>query len=249
MTTAIVLAAGLGRRLQVPGDLPKWLAPIGDGCPADVQLAAFAEVPAIEEVVVVVGPRAAAVDAHLEPWRDRLRIRTLPNPSHDSLNNWFSLLLPLREELPGDLLVANSDLYAAPGWLADTARRLIASGAEAALAIDRERPIVEEAMKVGIDQHDHIERIGKRGVERPRGEYVGMSWWTPAAAAGLRQHLEAYVDAPAARDNWYEHGIDDHLRAGAPYLAVSVPSVDWVEIDDPTDLEIALRLAAAREAR
>ncbi len=247
MTTAIVLAAGLGRRLQLPDDVPKWLAPVGDGCPADVQLSALAELAGVEEVLVVVGPGADLVEAHVAPWRARLSIRLLPNPCHDSLNNWYSLLLPLREHLTGDVLVLNSDLYAAPAWLADTARHLVSCGAPAALAIDRERPIVDEAMKVAIDARDEVQRIGKRGVDDPRGEYVGMSWWTEDAAAVLRDHLEAYVGVDAARDNWYEHGIDDDLRSGGRYLAVRVPSVDWVEIDDPGDLAIALRLATGPE--
>lgn len=243
MTTAVVLAAGLGKRLQSATLLPKWLTPVGSTCPATEQLAALAAA-SPREVVVVVGPQAESVQEHVSPWHDRLAIRLLENPLHDVLNNWYSLLLALREVAPGDdVLVLNSDLFASGPWLADAAARLVACGQPAALGLDVERPLTDEAMKASATD-GLVARIGKVGVDDPVGEYVGISWWSAAAASELAGHLATYVDRDGAANNWYEHGIDDHLRSGASYAAVPVPSVDWVEIDDPTDLALAVALAA-----
>jgi choline kinase len=241
MTTAVVLAAGLGKRLQTATVLPKWLAPVGRTTPAEQQLEALASAPPTE-VIAVVGPRADAIEAHVAPWRDRLRIRLLENPLHDVRNNWYSLLLAL-EDLAGrdDVLVLNSDLFADAAWLAEAARRLLDCGQPAALGLDTIRPLTDEAMKVSV-AGGLAQRIGKVGVDDPEGEYVGISWWSAAAADELAGYLRAYLDRPDAADHWYEHGIDDHLHDGGAYAAVPVPSVDWVEIDDPTDLAAAVEL-------
>jgi choline kinase len=243
MTTAVVLAAGVGKRLQTATLLPKWLAPVGATTPAAQQLDSLALAPP-REVVVVVGPKADAVEAFVEPYRDRLSIRLLPNPLHDVRNNWYSMLLALDDlGAEDDVLLFNSDLFAAHAWLADAAARLVACGAPAGLGLDLERPLTEEAMKVSA-RDGRCRRIGKVGVDDPVGEYVGISWWSASAAAELRSHLAAFLDRDDAVGHWYEHGIDDHLEAGATYAAVPVPSMDWVEIDDPADLARAVELAA-----
>jgi choline kinase len=243
-TTAIVLAAGLGRRLSPATPLPKWLAPAGATTPCEQQLGACAGLP-LREVVAVVGPGLAAIDDAVAPWRDRLSIRLLENPLHHVRNNWYSVLLALESVAPDDdVLVFNSDLFAAASWLREAGERLLACGEPAGLGLDVERPLTDEAMKCSAED-GLVRRIGKVGVDQPRGEYVGISWWSAASAAELHGHLARFLDEDGAVDNWYEHGVDDHLRAGARYAAVPVPSVDWVEIDDPSDLEVAIRLAAA----
>ncbi|MDQ2650312.1 MAG: NTP transferase domain-containing protein [Actinomycetota bacterium] len=250
MTTAVILAAGVGKRLATETLLPKWLAPVGDGTPCREQLDSLVLTGPDEVVAVVgVGDPAAAVERYVEPWRDRLSIRLLENPLHDVRNNWYSLLLAL-EDLDGgdDVLVFNSDLFAAAEWLAEAARRLVTCGEPAALGLDMERPLTDEAMKVSVE-HDRCRRIGKVGVDQPKGEYVGISWWSADSAEELRKLLAAYLDQPDAVNNWYEHGIDDHLVAGASYAAVAMPSMDWVEIDDPSDLAAARSLATSTSPR
>ncbi len=241
MTTAVVLAAGVGKRLRTATLLPKWLAPVGTTTPCEQQLDSLVLAPP-REVVVLVGPQPDAVEEAVAPWRDRLEIRLVENPLHDVRNNWFSMLLALEQlGAEDDVLLFNSDLFASSPWLADAAARLLACGAPAALGLDVERPLTDEAMKVAAAD-GRCSKIGKVGVDEPVGEYVGISWWSAAAAAELAPYLAAYLGRDDAVNNWYEHGIDDHLAAGATYAAVPVPSVDWVEIDDPTDLAKAVEL-------
>lgn len=241
MTVAVVLAAGVGRRLNHP--VPKWLAPVANLCPAAVQLPAIVS-SGITEVLVVVGPQIDAVRRYLEPWQEDLNLRLIVNEQHATLNNWYSLLHALWVVPPGDVLVLNSDLFAAPAWLAQTVSQITASTTEAALAIDQIRPLTDEAMKVEVNDSQQVRRIGKLGLDSATGEYVGMSWWTESAALALRGHLEQYIERPGAENNWYEHAIDDHLQAGGRYAVVPVPSTAWVEIDEPADLEVATALAA-----
>lgn len=244
MTDVVVLAAGLGRRLASVTALPKWLTPVGDTCPADAHLAAFVRA-GIDRTLVVVGDQPAPILDRLAPWRDRLAVEVVANDRSADRNNWYSLLLGLDAWLAAaapddDVAVVNSDLYAAPTWF----EKLLGSvaGAGAALAVDPERGRTDEAMKVAVGHDGLVTAIGKVGVPEPDGEYVGLAWFDHAAARGLRAELAAFLDQPARADHWYEHGIAEHLAAGAPYRAVPVPSSDWVEIDDEADLAAARRL-------
>jgi choline kinase len=101
-------------------------------------------------------------------------------------------------------------------------------------------------MKVELDSTtETVVRIGKVGIERPGGEYVGLTHLSGGAARELAAVLEGFVEDPARADHWYEHAIQCHLDAGADYGAVDVPSGEWVEIDDEADLVAARRLRVA----
>ena len=245
MTDVVVLAAGLGRRLAGVAQVPKWLIPVNGSCPADAHLQAFVAAE-VDRVHVVVSPDSASIARHVAPWEDRLELELVPNPHAADRNNWYSLLLGLDAWRAGpgrDVVVVNSDLFARGEWFTALLREITSTGLPAALAVDRARGRTEEAMKVELDSAgDAVGAIGKVGIERPEGEYVGLAWWERAAAEELRAVLAAFEDQPDRVDNWYEHGIQQHLDAGARYAAADVPSSDWVEIDDERDLEAARRL-------
>ena len=121
MTDAIVLAAGMGRRLAGATDGPKWLAPVGGSCPAEVQLGAF-EAAGIRRIMVVTSPSPSAIAAAVEPWLDRLDIELVQNEHAHDRNNWYSLHLGLDRWLAtgGDeVVLVNSDLYAGVDWFID----------------------------------------------------------------------------------------------------------------------------------
>lgn len=246
MTAAVVLAAGVGRRLAGVADVPKWLLPVRDGtpsCPAESQLQALSSSETIESVYVVVGTQVAPIQRAVDRWAADVSVELVENPHATTRNNWYSLLLGLDRVLAqghGEVAVLNSDVYAGAAWIADSLTRCRRSEG-AALVIDPAKGKTDEAMKVSV-HGDRIERIGKVGVDVPAGEYVGLSWWSAASATEYVGHLRRYLDDPACSDNWYEHAIDDHLRAGGDYRLVAPPDSTWVEIDDAADLEVARRL-------
>jgi choline kinase len=248
VTTAVVLAAGLGRRLGTGS--PKWLVPIGSASPAAVQLDALAAA-GVERVVVVVGDQADAIGAAAAEHRAGGGVELVANDLHAVRNNWWSLAVALRHLGSGtDVLLLNSDLYASPAWLARSIDDVLRAGrgTDAALAVDVRKPLTDEAMKVSI-RDGAVRRIGKRDVESPGGEYIGLAWWSAPAAEALATILEGFALDEACADHWYEHAIDAHLVAGADYRVVPTPSSAWVEIDDPADLDLARALAVDRTVR
>lgn len=242
MTRAVVLAAGMGRRLADHSDLPKWLTPVAHTCPADQQLEALAGA-GLTSVTTVVSPAASSLDAKAAAWGERLEVQLLVNEQADTLNNWYSLLTALEvpDGVEEDLVVLNSDLFAPATWFATAIADLSAASAEAALAIDPTRGRTDEAMKVRVED-GHVREIGKHPMPSTAGEYVGAAWWSAAAAEELREILRSFLSDPGRVDNWYEHAIQVHLEMGSRYEAVAVPNDGWVEIDDGEDLKAAIEL-------
>lgn len=249
MSTLVVLAAGLGRRLAAQTTRPKWLVPINHLTPAAVHLEAAAAAE-IERMLVVVSGDDHTIAPAVAPWSEALAIELVPNDRAHDRNNWYSLLLGLERWGAGggdDVMILNSDLVARPGWFTDLVAALRASDAPASLAVDHQRGRTDEAMKVGIGAGGRVDSIGKVGVSVPAGEYVGMAHWTRPAAEELSEHLRSFASEPGRADCWYEHAIDEHLRAGGEYAAVPVPSSEWVEIDDGQDLAVARALPGLGE--
>jgi choline kinase len=180
-----------------------------------------------------------------------LRERRLPgecilhNEEFTALNNWYSVLLALREcaaETPDRIFVLNSDLFAPVATYRDFVTRSRASGAEACLAVDGVRPLTDEAMKVQVE-HGRIVDIGKVGVSSPSGEYIGMLMLDGNAAGLLREAMEEWLVEGTDPAAWYETVIRERLLSRAVCRPIEVGGEPWVEIDDLADLEAARAVA------
>jgi choline kinase len=247
----IILAAGRGSRLgALAEDRSKWLLEVEGGTIAERQLAALRD-PALSNgssavgtALVVTGHASDATERFLRSHGDAC-VRAVHNPDYATLNNWYSLLVGLRE-IPcadGDrVVVLNADLFAEPAWIASFLSDSARTGAEALIAVDLERALTDESMKVAA-QGDLLERIGKVEVDEPVGEYVGMLMARGRALADLRRTLEGFVGRDDAIDRWYEAAVGITAQRGTPWTVWATPSSDWVEIDDDADYERARSLS------
>jgi choline kinase len=248
----VILAAGVGRRLAPFNDgLPKWLTPIAGRPIADRQLEALEAVLDTGDCVVVVGGhRIDDVRRWLRTRGSPLTLHVIDNDDYEASDNWYSLLVGLRflrgQRWSGPVVVLNGDLCAAPSWYEQLVRRT-GPGPDGYgwVAVDCERDLTEEAMKVSTrrDRHGRLvcERIGKVGVEDATAEYVGMVSLAPPSWERLRSTLETYIDQPSMSDAWYEAGLQVLMDDGLLF-PWSVPSPRWVEIDDGADLARAQHL-------
>ena len=240
----VVLAAGRGSRLGGLGEeTPKWLLQVGDRTIADRHLEGVtAAGDAVASIRVVTGHAAAAIDAWLAERPED--VGTVFNPEYAEINNWWSVLRALRE-LPedGPVVVINSDLLVAPSAVADFLRDVAAGEHEAMLAVDLERRLTDESMKVSSTPESTLRRIGKVGIEDPVGEYIGILAARGDALRALREKLETFVDVPESVNEWYEGAVGRCAAEGVPWHVWPVPPGDWVEIDDDADYETAQALA------
>jgi choline kinase len=254
----VILAAGRGSRLGPLASTPKWLLEVAGTTIADRHLAALGDPlrsngsVAAASAVVVTGHAREQIERFLRS-RDDSVVRAVHNPEYARLNNWYSLLVGLRSLPCSDddrLVVLNADLFAEPEWLAAFLSASATTSAESLIAVDVERQLTGESMKVSarpgqLDDVRLLDKIGKTGVDEPVGEYVGMLMARGQVLAALRRTLEGFVGRPDAVDQWYEGAVGITALEGAPWSVWATPSGAWVEIDDDGDYESAHELCAS----
>jgi choline kinase len=238
----IVLAAGGGVRLRpLTDDLPKTLLQV-DGERSILELAlGNLRAVGITDAALVLGHAAEAVTSRIGALEGRygMRLTSLFNPRYAEWNNAYSLWLAREWFAEGALLVNGDTVHPA-----SVEERLLAArgAAPLLLAIDDEKPLGEEEMKVLLDGRGRLERINKAlDPEGAHGEYIGVSLIEPEAAARLTQALAATFERDPGL--YYEDGYQELVDHGGVAVGVPIGSVDWVEVDNHDDL------ARAREIR
>jgi len=242
----VVLAAGRGSRLgALGGETPKWLLPVGGRPIADRHLEGIAAAgDRVASVRVVTGHAAPAITDFLAGRGDAPAIEVVANPDFEELNNWWSLLLALRD-LPasGPVVVLNGDLLTDPAWISSFVADVLDGPDDGVLAVDTQRALTDESMKVSLTPDGRLARIGKVGVPDAVGEYVGMLAVRGHLVGALRARLEEFVGRPEAANEWYEGAIGRTAADGEAWRIWATPGTGWVEIDDDDDLSAAEALA------
>src|SRR5678815_3931405 len=160
----LVLAAGAGRRLRPYTDtLPKALVPVdGETTILDIALRNLAAVE-LTDVTVVVGYRAEAVQERQAALEERhgVRLTLVHNDKAEEWNNCYSLWLARDHFAQGALLVNGDTVHPV-----EIERLLLAAhqqeGAPGVLlALDDQKPLAEEEMKVTLDAKGWVQRITK----------------------------------------------------------------------------------------
>ena len=236
----LVLAAGQAQRLRpLTADLPKTLLPVaGDATILDLTLANLHAV-GIVEAVIVTGFAAERIEARAPELERRhgVRLELVRNDRPD-WNNAYSLWIA-REAFRGGALLVNGDTVHP---VAVEERLLAARGPGLLLAVDDEKTLGDEEMKVLLSPDGDVQRINK-AVDPPsaQGEYIGLTLIEPGAAEALAQALEATW----RRDTtlYYEDGFQAYVDAGGEARAASIGTVAWVEVDDHADLARAREIA------
>jgi choline kinase len=237
----MVLAAGAGRRLQpLTDDLPKTLLAVdGERTILDIALANLKHV-GLEEVVVVTGFAAHRI-TELQPALERrhgVRLDLVFNPKAEEWNNAYSLWCA-REALAEGVMLVNGDTVH-PASVEE--RVLAARGADLVLAVDDEKPLGDEEMKLHLTPDGFMDRINKAlDPATAQGEYIGVTLIEPAAAAPLADALEATWRRDPGL--YYEDGFQELADRGGRIGIAPIGRVDWVEVDDHADLARAREVA------
>jgi choline kinase len=237
----MVLAAGAGKRLgEDTRDLPKTLLPVDGGRTIlDVALANLRRA-GLERAVVVTGFAAGRIDERKDELEDRhdIEIELCFNPKAEVWNNAYSLWIA-REYFPEGVLLVNGDTVH-PATVEESL--LAARGEPIVIAVDDEKSLGEEEMKVHVTGEGLLDRINKSlDPATAQGEYIGLTLVEPQAADELASALEATW----RRDPqlYYEDGFQEFADRGGRVGTAPIGTVEWVEVDDHADLERAREVA------
>lgn len=237
----LVLAAGAGRRLRPHTDrLPKALVPIAEGVTIlDITLANFAAI-GLTQAAIVVGCHGERIIEQVDRYQSEtgLVITIVENDRAKIWNNAYSLWTA-RDCLRGGAIVANGDtlhpMSVQHGLLrADR-------GDAVRLAIDTEKVLGDEEMKVALDGAGSVRHVSKGLPHDADGEFIGVSLVPPAIAGLLVDALERTWRADPSR--YYEDAYQLLAVELDAVRAVPVGSVPWTEVDDAADLAVAKELA------
>lgn len=239
----LVLAAGAGRRLRPHTDtVPKTLVPVdGETTILDIALANLASLD-FDTVGVVVGYAAQAIEDRVPSLESRynVRISLLHNDKAEEWNNAYSLWLA-RDLLADGALMINGDTVHPP--TVEQALLAARTGSGVCLAVDAEKPLADEEMKVAVDDNGLLQRITKKmPPEQAYGEYMGVTLIEPDAAQPLASALQATWERDP--DLYYEDGYQEMVDRGERVRTTRIPpGTAWVEVDDTADLERARTIA------
>ena len=241
----MVLAAGAGRRLRPYTDtLPKALVPVdGETTILDIGLANLAAV-GLVDVAVVVGYRAEEVASRQAALEERhgVRLTLVHNDRAEEWNNCYSLWLAREHFAQGALLVNGDTVHpvSVEQTLLAAAEQPDAAGV--LLALDTEKTLAEEEMKVTLDGAGAMRRITKlMDPAEADGEYIGATLIQPGAAAELAGALESTWRRDP--DLYYEDGYQTLVDAGGRVGVAPIGTVSWVEVDNHDDLAKAREIA------
>jgi len=237
---AVILSAGQGSRLlPLTAERPKCLLPLGPKSLIEWQIGVLSRC-GVDDIVVVVGFRAALVEALLAGLeRPGLRLRTLLNPFYNVADNLGSCWLA-RQEMAGDFLLLNGDTLFESAVL----QRLLQSPpAPITVTIDRKGAYDADDMKVHLDGTRLLE-IGKTlPPARTDGESIGLLSFRGDGPGLFVEAIDRAMRVSEGLKSFYLKVIDQ-LATSHRVETASIEGLAWGEVDYPADLQRAEQLVA-----
>lgn len=235
-TTAIILAAGVGKRFGAEmNDRPKALLEVG-GETLIGRLVRQLRAGGVERIVIVVGHRGELIEQALVGIPGVSFLHNSEYRRGAILSLWTA-----REHLGGPALVMDADVFLPSEMML----RLLRSTHDNCFLLDG------SAAATGEEQMLHVRDGRVTDIARnPRGEWdllgesVGFLKLGAGGAGVLRELLDARV-AAGVKDIEHEEVYPEFLARVVTGFE-RVDDLDWTEIDFPEDLERARALASGR---
>jgi len=247
---AIILAAGMGRRLgEFTAENTKCMLPVNGHRLIDRMLGQLAELH-LERIVIVTGYAGASLRNHIDSRWASLPIVYIDNPVYDRTNNIYSLWLAREYMAASDTLLLESDLIFEPAIL-----RLILDSSEPNVALVSKYETWNDGTMVTIDSDNNIVNfITKKAFDYNDVDdyYKTVNIYKFSADFARRRYLpflEAYIKM-LGENEYYEQVLRVlTLIDSSGMKALPVDGLKWYEIDDVQDLRIAEAMFADPEER
>ena len=238
---AIILAAGQGKRLlPLTESRPKCLVELSGRSLLAWQLLRL-QAAGVDEVVIVTGFRADAVEAEVAALNLAMPVRLAFNPFYTVSDNTASCWI-VRHEFDRDVMVLNGDTLFGPG----VAEKLMAAPeADITVTIDRKPSYDADDMKV-LTEDGRLRAIGKT-IEAYDAESIGFLRFSVAGAAKFRDGVDLVLSHPEGLRRWYLSVIDELAHKGVDVRICSIEGLEWGEMDFPQDVKNLTRLSKGWE--
>ena len=236
--TALLLAAGIGRRLSpLTGSAHKCLTEV-NGVPILKQQIACLEHWGFEDLIVVVGYRDDQIREFLDTATSALNVTYVHNPRYRTTNNIYSLWLA-RKAIERSFLLLECDLFFETDLLSGMLRPDRIALATRSPSMNGTTVTLDDSQRVAAFQ------MGGAATRDPLAyKTVNIHSFSLSTWHGMRRRLDAYVSSGRVND-YYEAVLRDMTVDGAfNARAVSFDEGNWYEIDTLEDLRAAEKLFA-----
>ena len=225
----LILAAGQGERLEtLTDDTPKALVKVLDKELIRYQIE-FLDDPSVTKIGVVGGYHGGLI-------RNFLSKNNLPIDFFENTRFEQGSILTLKaalDFLDDDFLMMNVD-HIYPKRLLNT----VVKQAKGITAVcDFDRPLVEDDMKVKLDDHKHLFQIHKK-LPQYDGGYIGMTYCPAEKIAVYKQAIEATLVKLGEKTS-VEMILGELDTRGEPVHIANTSGIRWLEVDTLDDLQKA----------
>ena len=232
---AIILAAGMGRRLaEVSDGSPKSMIKIGKQSIIHHQIESCQKV-GIEEFVIVLGYKIELMKKHILEQVAEENVTFIENPIYGETNTLYSLWLA-RNLFDDDFIYFNADVL----FQSHLLEKIIKPSQYSELLLET-KSCCEEEVKMIVDENMRIWEISKQ-LEIPKcaGEFIGIGKFNKDILPQFSKFLQYGVDNHQ-ENNYFEYAVD--LLAKENILkAVPTGDISCIEIDFPEDLARAIEM-------
>ncbi len=229
---ALLLAAGMGKRLApASGGIPKALAIAGGRPLVAHQIDTLLSAGFTPEQLIVVGgcDHAAVADVA----RSMVPTATIVENTQFHHQNLLSMLAA-RKHLSDGFLMVNVDHlmpYAVHGLLVDHPAPIVA-------AVDNDRPIGADDMKVALGDDGNIAAISKQLTSWDVG-YIGMTRVHAESVPRYLQTADAVLDSIGPQKAVVEMILGAMAQTDQPPAVCDCSGFTWCEVDTPDELAAA----------
>lgn len=246
---AIILAAGMGRRLgELTKDNTKCMIPVNGVRLIDRLLGQLSQL-SLNRVIIVVGYQGQKLINYIgHRYDDKLKIEYADNPIYDKTNNIYSLSLVKNQLMEDDTLLIESDLI-----FSDHLFSMILDNPYPNLALVAKYESWMDGTMVRLDGDNNIVNfVPKKAFKYDDVDNYYKTVNIYKFSKAFSQHkyvpfLEAYCHA-LGNNEYYEQVLRViTLLDNAELKALPIGSEKWYEIDDVQDLDIAETIFAEDE--
>lgn len=254
MKKALILAAGVGKRLgDLTKEIPKCLLQIDSQTNSqsnskntllDYLLESIKD-NGIKEVVLVVGFAEAKIREQIsKKWINKFSFEFIFNDKFDKYNNIYSAYLA-RDFWNDETVLFNSDIIFEQHILSNLRQRANSpeAGARASyLVVDDTKKLLNEDMKITLNEYGHINRINKNlDIKISFGEYIGIMYLRGLERVKFLESLEENIRNKKF-DLYYEDALA-YVLDEISILPCSTGGKSWTEVDTKEDYEVAKNIA------
>lgn len=238
---AIILAAGMGRRLgSYTKENTKCMVPVNGVKLIDRVLTQLSQL-SLQRVIIVVGYKGQELIKYLDHrYDDKLKIEFVNNPIYDRTNNIYSLSLVKEQMQEDDTILIESDLI-----FSDRLFKMLVDNECPNIALVAKYETWMDGTMVRIDQDGNIVNFVPKkafNYQEVDSYYKTVNIYKFSKAFSQTQYvpfLDAYCKA-LGNNEYYEQVLRVITLLDKTNLkALDIGNEKWYEIDDVQDLDIA----------